>query len=242
MKLTVPMIAMGLALLSGSAIAADEKPRGVVELFTSQGCNSCPPADAVLKDLSDDGDVLALAFHVDYWNYLGWEDTLASGANTERQYGYSKSLSQRVYTPQVVVNGRTEISGRNANGIRSKISNLHAANEGLIVPVSAVIRNGEIDIDVGEGVGKADVVVAYFTSQQDVTITRGENAGETISYVNSVTNLETVGMWDGRNISLRLPVSAMTSRKQDGCAVLLQSYGPNGEPGPIYGASLAVKE
>ena len=98
---------------SALAFAGDvKKPSGVVELFTSQGCSSCPPADAVLAELAEAGDVVALGYHVDYWDYLGWKDTLGSPENTARQYEYGKSFGDRsVYTPQAVINGRTHVNG-----------------------------------------------------------------------------------------------------------------------------------
>ena len=109
-------LAAALAIFGVAAPGADEqKPAkllGVVELFTSQGCNSCPPADAALAKLAARGDVVALGYHVDYWDYLGWSDTLGSKANTERQYAYARGLNRRgVYTPQAVINGRAHTNG-----------------------------------------------------------------------------------------------------------------------------------
>src|SRR5690606_29247620 len=110
---TLAAVAAAL-VLAGGPVRADEirRPLGVVELFTSQGCSSCPPADEALVELAARGDVIALSFHVDYWDYLGWRDTLASPANTQRQQGYARAFgAQSVYTPQAVINGRTHTSG-----------------------------------------------------------------------------------------------------------------------------------
>lgn len=104
------------------AVAADTTSKGVVELFTSQGCSSCPPADAVLGELVGQGYVVALAYHVDYWNYLGWKDTLSSKQSTDRQYDYARTLGRSsVYTPQVVINGRDHSNGADKSGINGKI-------------------------------------------------------------------------------------------------------------------------
>jgi hypothetical protein len=132
--LALPLIAaMALAgPLRATAEAGDLT--GVVELFTSQGCSSCPPADAELAKMADKGDVLALSYHVDYWNYLGWADTLASKASTERQYGYARTLKRKnVYTPQAVINGRDHANGADPAAVNALINKLSAIDEGLNV-------------------------------------------------------------------------------------------------------------
>jgi hypothetical protein len=233
----------GLTFVASPASAEDKDPLAVVELFTSQGCNSCPPADAALVELLNEGSVLPLAFHVDYWNYLGWKDTLSSRENTERQHGYAHNMRRTmVYTPQVVINGRAEMTGSNLQGIRNAVTLLKAAGEGLSVPVRATIRNGEIDITIAEGEGKADVVIAYFKAEEKVKITRGENAGKTLTYVNSVSKLQTIGMWDGEAAAFKLPLSVMAGNDYDGCAVLLQAFDETGSPGPIYGAATVMEK
>ncbi|MCO6187070.1 thioredoxin family protein [Rhizobium sp. L1K21] len=241
------LLAMVAALvaagLPSGAMAGDVRPKAVVELFTSQGCYSCPPADAALEKLAQEDDVLALAFHVDYWNYLGWADTLSSHENTERQYGYAATLRRsNVYTPQAVVNGRIETVGSRLSEIKTQTSALAANGEGLSVPVTADMKDGKISIAVGPGNGNADIVVAYFKRRQDVRIERGENAGKTISYWNSVVKLSTVGMWDGQATTVKLPMSVLEGKDYDGCAILLQTYNERGEPGAILGATSIVYE
>jgi len=232
------LIAVSILPLAAAQAQDTSAPKGVVELFTSQGCNSCPPADAVLGALVSRGDLLALSYHVDYWNYLGWADTLASKQNTGRQYGYAATMSRsNVYTPQAVLNGRTDVNGADRNAIETGLKTLESAGQGLAVPVQASVKGKEMDISVGAGKGSGDVVIAYFKRKQTVPITRGENSGKTITYLNSVTEVETVGMWKGEALQLKLPVSVMDMRDYDGCAVLLQQTGPNGEPGPILGAA-----
>ena len=238
MRRILATLVLGFTAISAPAFADEAQPKAVVELFTSQGCYSCPPADAALETLVKEGNTLALAYHVDYWNYLGWADTLSSKENTERQYGYARTLKRSgVYTPQAVVNGRDEMVGSYLNRIKSSISDLKQSGKGLNVPVKADMKGEEINISIGAGAGKADVVIAYYKRNEAVKITRGENAGKTISYWNSVTKLSTVGMWDGKAMTIKLPMSVMEGSKYDGCAILLQSFGPGGEPGPIYGAT-----
>lgn len=228
-----------VALTSASAEAANmSTPVGVVELFTSQGCNSCPPADAALEKIIARGDVLALSYHVDYWNYLGWADTLSSKKNTHRQNGYAATMRRsNIYTPQAVLNGRTDVNGADMGAITAGLKTLADEGRGLKVSVKASASGKEMNIEIGAGEGMGDVVIAYFKRNVRVQITRGENSGKTISYLNSVTDLETVGMWKGEPMSLKLPMSVMDGSNYDGCAVLLQQTGPNGEPGPILGAA-----
>jgi len=212
---------------------------GVVELFTSQGCSSCPPADAELARLVEQGDVLALSYHVDYWNYLGWADTLSSPASTERQYGYARTLGRKnVYTPQAVINGRDHISGADRAAIDRIVKSLAENGAGLTVELAASMDKDGLSISVGPGQGKADIVAIYFDDATQVEIERGENAGRTVTYRHSVREMETVGMWDGAAVKLKLPSSVMSAHPGRGCAILLQMVGPDGSPGRILGATL----
>lgn len=230
-------------LLAGNVSLAGsvERPVGVIELFTSQGCSSCPPADEVLAELADRGDLVALSYHVDYWDYLGWHDTLATPANTGRQYAYGRSFGGRsVYTPQAVLNGRQHMSGAEREGMLGAISRMAGAGEGMTIDVSAVYSGETIVIRLGDGAEnqKAHVVLAYFEPESTVAISRGENSGRTIIYRNSVTSVQTVGMWHGKQERLEVPVAEMEQRGAGGCAILLQKVDKNGLPGPILGATL----
>ncbi|MDF1608191.1 DUF1223 domain-containing protein [Hoeflea sp. YIM 152468] len=212
---------------------------GVVELFTSQGCSSCPPADAELSRLAETGEVLALSYHVDYWNYLGWADTLSSKANTDRQYGYAKSFRRNnVYTPQAVINGQDHANGADGAAVMAILTKLSSIGAGLSVEVNASMGADQLNISVGAGEGKADIVVVYFDEATTVQIKRGENAGQSITYRNSVRDMETVGMWEGKAMSLKLPPSVLSAHPGRGCAILLQIVGNNGTPGRILGAAL----
>lgn len=233
-------IFLAATLFAGAAMAEDSfAPKGVVELFTSQGCASCPPADTALRDLVAQGDVVALSYHVDYWNYLGWVDTLSSRENTERQYGYARTLGRSgVYTPQAIINGRDHVKGTDLAAINGKVETLRTGGKGLTVPVKAVMRGDEIEIEIGEGKGEAEVVVAYFTKRQQVEVLKGENSGKRMDYWHSVYDVQSVGMWNGSRLKLTLPGKLMGKSKKDGCAVLLQSSAPTGEPAAILGATI----
>ncbi|MBY2916312.1 DUF1223 domain-containing protein [Rhizobium leguminosarum] len=238
-RFLIPLIAG--VVLSGPLQAEDGTPKGVVELFTAQGCSSCPPADAAFRKLVNQGDVIALAYHVDYWNYLGWADTLSSKENTERQYGYAKTMGRsNVYTPQAIVNGRDHLAGADLNGINSKIDTYSSEGNGLTVPISAAMRGDELEIKIGAGQGKANVVMVYFDKEKTIDVEKGENSGQKISYLHSVTNVETVGMWDGKATSLTLPASVLQRPQLEGCAILLQSATADGDPAAILGATVVM--
>lgn len=234
--------AAAIALMANTASGGNAaRPLAVVELFTSQGCSSCPPADGILSELADRGDLVALSYHVDYWDYLGWRDTLATTGNTERQYAYGRSFGVRsVYTPQAVVNGRLHMSGAQRQRIDGTIDRLAAAGEGMTIDVSAAYSGESIVIRLGEGAGsqKAHVVLAYFDPESTVTIRRGENAGRTVTYRNAVKSVQTVGMWHGHAERLEVPVAEMEMRGAGGCAILLQQVDSKGLPGVILGATL----
>ncbi|MGO4438054.1 DUF1223 domain-containing protein [Rhizobium sp. RAF56] len=234
-------IALLAGLASAGSVLAQEpaKLRGVVELFTSQGCSSCPPADAVLQKLIGQGDVVALAYHVDYWNYLGWQDTLSSKDNTERQYAYARTLGRsNVYTPQAIINGRDHLNGADLGAINVKLDQFHQDGKGLTVPVSASVKGDELEITIGKGAGKANVVVAYFDKQQLVSVKKGENSGQQISYLHAVSDIETVGMWEGQAMTVTLPANVMDKTGRAGMAILLQESSPNGDPAGIIGATV----
>jgi hypothetical protein len=238
------LLQMAAAILAGSATLAFaediRKPSGVVELFTSQGCNSCPPADAVLAELAEAGNVVALGYHVDYWDYLGWKDTLGSPENTARQNQYGKSFGDRsVYTPQAVINGRTHVNGAKREAVAGAIAGLEKSGDGLTVDVT-ITRSGEsilIDAEgAPDGTGDAHLVLVYFEPMKPVLVERGENKGRTITYANPVTSVQTAGIWHGKATRFELPQSEIA--KKGGCAVLLQSVSKDGLPGPIIGAAV----
>ncbi|MEM8652409.1 MAG: DUF1223 domain-containing protein, partial [Pseudomonadota bacterium] len=185
LKSKIKSIIAALVFAGGlsSAQAADiVYPKGVVELFTSQGCYSCPPADNVIGEFAKSNEILGLSWHVDYWDYLGWKDTFASRANTERQYRYARSLRERqVYTPQAVINGRSHEVGSRGSKLESIVNKYDISKKGMVIPIKATLEGGSLNIDIDrvEGVGEATLFMISFNKTETVKIARGENAGKT---------------------------------------------------------------
>ncbi len=173
---------------AGFAAAAEASPRAVIELFTSQGCSSCPPADRLLAKLARDPDVIALSLPVDYWDRLGWKDTLARHAFTERQEAYAAVRGDgQVYTPQAVINGREHAVGSERSAIEQSAA---ATAAGLDVPLGIAREGDGFSVTVGDAPGKADargtIVLLPYVAAREVAIGRGENAHATVTYTNVV--------------------------------------------------------
>ena len=239
------MLAAAAPLVLGAKAATAEQagePLAVVELFTSQGCNSCPPADAFLGDLIKRGDVIALSYHVDYWDYLGWRDTLARPENTQRQRAYGRSFSaSTIYTPQMVVNGRTHMAGSRRAAVMNAIEDRIGTSEGLTVGIKAQYAGDNLVIEAeGDDIGhrKAHVVLVNFDEAHTVKIERGENRGKSLTYNNAVTAFQTVGVWKGKAARFELPMSDIADKGTGGCVVLLQETSAGGLPGAIIGATI----
>ena len=216
--LTVFFGALAVPAVAGDAV--------VVELYTSQGCSSCPPADALLSELADRDDVIALALHVDYWDYIGWKDSLARPEHTARQKGYATALGRgMVYTPQFIIGGQDHVTGSEPIEVAELVQKHRAAPRPIALTVR---RDGEIILVEARAVGAVDgpvvVQVARFIPMQRVAITRGENAGRTFDFRNAVDLWIEVGEWNGQG------TYAATARVAGDApvAVILQrdGYGP----------------
>ena len=199
MRLFPTLFAIALLVLPLGA-RAQHNPV-VLELFTSQGCSSCPPADRLLSELSERDGVIALALHVDYWDYLGWKDLFGKAAHTRRQRAYAKSMHKRsVYTPQIIVQGEDRLVGHDAELIERQI----AAHRAKAPTVSLTVERdaeGDLSIDIrplAPGIGRSDVHLVRFIPEHGVSIEGGENAGHRFDYTDIVTEWETVAEWDGR--------------------------------------------
>jgi len=229
-----------LAAAPGTGWAAASNPGEarqavVVELFTSQGCSSCPPADALLGELAERSDVIALSLHVDYWDYIGWKDPYGSPLNTERQRAYAGKLGLRyIYTPQMVVDGRHDIVGFRRDEVLAAIE--EAARRDKPVTVEFVpAEGGTAIISAGHAPERgATIWLAVFEEGHDTQVKRGENAGRTIRNVNIVRRMERLGTWMGERLEIPLNLDGAMAQGIYGCAVLVQQ----GRNGPIIGAGL----
>jgi len=225
-----PIFALFLALASTfaavTAQAGPAKPVVLVELYTSQGCSSCPPADAMISELAKRDDVLPLALHVDYWDYIGWADSFARTQHTKRQKAYARMAhSASIYTPQMVVEGIDHVVGVKP----MKLADLIAVHRGNLTPVAIEVETEGDTVRV-RCAPRADmqlpaainVDLVHFTEAATVEILHGENAGKTITYANIVTGWDRVGSWDGAGeytFSVEMP--------QDGpLALVIQADGP----------------
>jgi hypothetical protein len=215
-----------MAGLSPLAAFAAERPV-VVELFTSQGCNSCPPANAYLNELSKDRrDVLPLAFHVTYWDRLGWKDPFSMEAATDRQDRYGHRFGDGSYTPEIVVDGATSAVGSHRGEVGSAIE--AAKHNGRTAAAVSITRNGgQVAIEVGAGNGIGKVLLIGFDHEHTTPISRGENSGRTLTENNVVRSIRSVGQWSGAQLRISEPLP----EGQD-VAVVLEA--PDGQ---IVGAS-----
>lgn len=233
-----------LAALGASPVAAgDATPLAVVELFTSQGCSSCPAADKVLGELAGRPGIVALSLPVDYWDYLGWRDTLAEHAFTERQRAYAAARGDgQVYTPQVVVNGMVHAVGSRMAEIEAAVETsrqkLGAAVTSLVVKYEGEAIVVEVGAaPAGSAANDGRILMAVTERQVPVEITKGENRGKTIVYHNVVRKLAEVGRWTGAAQSMRLEKADLMPAGTDGCVALLQE----GAAGPILAAAQLVE-
>ncbi|WP_024576695.1 MULTISPECIES: DUF1223 domain-containing protein [unclassified Afipia] len=213
-------------------------PRAVVELFTSQGCSSCPPADKVLGELAQDPTVIALSLPIDYWDYLGWKDTLADSRFSARQKAYSHARGDRgVYTPQAVVNGTTNVLGSDRAGIENAAKRTQNNDGVMSVPVTMTQSGGQIKVSVAEGNGRSgEIWICAVSKAVPITISRGENRGQQITYHNVVRNVLKVGDWNGKAGSWSVPLENITRDGVDAAAVYIQD-GNRDKPGPMLGAA-----
>jgi hypothetical protein len=221
-------LSLAMAAFLGLATLAHAEPRpAVVELFTSEGCNSCPPAEAYVGELAGRNDVLALAFHVDYWDDLGWRDRFGLSQSVERQRAYARSLRlSSVYTPEIIIDGRADYVGSNRSGIANA---LKERRDG--VPVMLSVANGAADVRVAPGAsapaGKAsggDVVLVAYLRKAVSAIGRGENAGRTLDEYNIVRAVLPLGRWEGGAQEFHAKLASLPQDVTD-VAVLVQSPG-----------------
>lgn len=235
---------VALPLLAAPTLAGDIKqtPRAVLELFTSQGCSSCPEADALLLELDARDELIALAYHVDYWDYIGWPDTFGSEAYSDRQRDYAAAWgSSRIFTPQLIVNGREGLVGSRRAEVEAAIGKAV-----LDLPVELTQTDkGMLMVDIPPDpaiTGEAVVWLVSFIDRAEVAIERGENTGKTIPYVQIVTGRQALGMWEpATGAALKLPLAELVTEPATGAAILVQQEA-DGLPGRILGAASIENE
>jgi len=224
-----------LVAAAGVASAAETGDRPiVVELFTSQGCSSCPPADRILADLAERPDLVALSLHVDYWDYIGWKDPFGSPLNTERQRRYAGVLGLHyVFTPQMVIDGVTSVVGSNRAAVDDAIE--AAKNHPKPVQIAFTDKDGGRVVVSGSAAppGGASVWLAVYDERQETAVKRGENAGRELSNANVVRRLERIGTWTGQRVEIPMDFAGAAARGRYACAVIVQA----GEHGPVLGAA-----
>jgi hypothetical protein len=219
---------LGLALIGGASADADEAARPVVvELFTSQGCSSCPPADALLNELAKRPDVIALGFHVDYWDSLGWKDPLSAPGSTQRQRDYARLLNlPTIYTPQMVIDGHLQLVGSDRVAVLSGIERTTRETAATVQ-----FSGNRDDVAIGAGNGVGHILLVRFQRQREITVENGENAGLRARDANGVTALMELGSWHGTATHF----SITPPKSDEGVAVLIQA-----QDGHILGAGVAT--
>jgi hypothetical protein len=239
---TQALVVAGLVACSPPGFAAEVADvKTVVELFTSQGCSSCPPADRILGELARDPHTLAISFPVDYWDYIGWKDTLAEPTYTLRQQAYAKTSGHgEVYTPQAIINGLADAVGSDRDQIEAAETQTAKQAGVMSVPLTVSEQGDVINISVGAAPAgaprSAGVFLIALASKRTVSIQRGENAGSTLTYSNVVRAITKVGDWSGAATTLQASLEQARLDGADSYAVIVQEGGRKG-PAAILAAA-----
>jgi hypothetical protein len=210
----------------------------VVELFTSQGCSDCPAADRLVTELAKRKDVIALSLPITYWDMLGWKDTYATDANTQRQKSYARAMSHSgIYTPQMIVDGRFDVVGNQRDRVMAALA--ARVNDGLgeiSIPITIGTASGRVEIVIPAAKTKtkplATIWVMRTLNQGAVNVEQGENRNHLLTYTNVVRDLQRAGEWSGEAMKIDLPLN-LANAKHDGIAVILQAR----DYGPVLGAA-----
>ncbi len=235
-------LALVTLLVSGLGFApaahADQRLT-VVELFTSQGCPACPAADELLAELADQPGILALSFHVDYWDYIGWADPFANEVFSQRQQRYLDHLKlPYVYTPQMVVDGKLHASGNRSKQVMSNIESAHDFEQGRVAVAVTRISDDQVRIQIpGSDAlyrGEADIMLVRFDEKHVTEVTRGENRGKTLTNLNVVRLLRPVADWNGEAVDMVMRLQDIGGADPAYCAIFVQER----DQGRILGASV----
>lgn len=233
---------VSLAVLAANTAARAETTKASVELFTSQGCSSCPPADKLLGEISRDSSVVAMSLAIDIWDYLGWKDTLALKGHTKRQQAYARVRGDReVYTPQVVVNGVMHVPGSDRAAIDRAIEITRRDGAAMALSIKLTVSGDKLTVEVPaskDGQGQGEVWLLPLINKIPVAIERGENKGHTISYRNVVRRWMKLGEWVGKAEVYTLSLKEFQNGEIDSVAVMVQK-GDTTTPGLMLGAGVA---
>jgi hypothetical protein len=236
-----PAILIAGAIVASAVAAQAGEPRALLELFTSQGCSSCPPADRLVGQLVNDPSLVALSIPIDYWDYLGWRDTLANPAHSARQRADARARGDgQVYTPQIVVNGAADALGSDQAAIEHAIAQTDRKAGVMSLPVSVALSNGALSVSVSDAdkaPAAAEVWLCPLAKVVQVAIGRGENRGRTITYHNVVRNWVKLGTLSPAQSSWNVPIAQIRGEGIDAAAVMVQE-GSHEKPGIILGAAL----
>jgi hypothetical protein len=242
-RLASASLAIGFVLFASYGVAA-AGPRALLELFTSQGCSSCPPADKLLGEFAAEPSIVALSLPIDMWDYLGWKDTLALPGHSIRQRAYARLRGDRqVYTPQMVVNGVTHVVGSDRAAIERAIAESDHDATVMSVPVLLAVASGDLSVTLKPAPAalaeptEAEVWLCPLSSAVVVSIGRGENGGRTISYHNVVRGWRKLGAYSGAEATWSVPLSQIADGHIDAAAVIVQN-GSREKPGVVLGAAL----
>jgi hypothetical protein len=235
------VIAAGVGLFFAHPASAE--PRAVIELFTSQGCSSCPEADKLLGEIAKDPSVIAVSLPIDYWDYLGWKDTLADPKFTARQKAYSKIRGDRqIFTPQVVVNGKLHALGSDRESIERAIKDSSGKYGVMSVPVKVSVAKGQITVAVPESSNAnhtGEVWICSIAKEVPIAVGRGENKGKEVIYHNVVRNWLKVGDWTGKAATWTVPIENLNGQGVDGAIAYVQE-GSRDRPGAMLGATYSA--
>jgi hypothetical protein len=216
-----------LAVLAGQSARAE--PRAVIELFTSQGCSSCPAADQLIGEYARDNSTIALTLPVDYWDYLGWKDTLALAGHTARQRAYARSRGDReVYTPQAVINGAVHAIGSDKAAIEKAIKKSREHATALALPIAVAVAGDKVTVSVpaaADDKAQGEVWFCPISRTVAVAVGRGENSGRTLTYNNVVRRWIKLGDWSGKAETFTLLLQDFQNGQIDAAAVIVQSGG-----------------
>ena len=225
-----------IAVITGACAGQHGQRPVVVELFTSQGCSDCPVADRLVSELAKRKDVIALSLPITYWDMLGWKDTYATDANTQRQKSYARAMNRSgIYTPQMIIDGRLDVVGNQRDRVLAALS--PRSDEEPAIPIFIGTASGRVEIAIPASKSKsktpATIWVMRTLAQGSVNVEQGENRNHMLTYTNVVRDLKRAGEWTGEAMKIDLPLN-LAKTKHDGIAVILQAR----DYGPVLGAAV----